>query len=309
MRTVRVATTYWCCGEKTVAANLRQALDMADLAGRDRADIFCLPELFRFSGKPHLKSRWSRRAESVPGPTTDALAAKAREYGMYVICPVLERRDNRLYNSAALIDRKGQVTGVYHKYVPTIGELEEGVLPGTQVEALATDFGKIGIAICFDLNFPDIQEQWRRLKADIIFWPSMFEGGALLRRWARYSQSYVVSATHGENARILDKTGDTLGLARWRQPFVAVNLNLDRGAYHWDTTHDKVSAIETKYGPNIQVEWLTPEGWILLTSQKRGLRLRRIEREFGLEPMVDYLARAYVERCRIAQDTCGEADR
>jgi predicted amidohydrolase len=298
MHNVRIATMYLTPTAGKPANKLKAGLDYADLAGQDKADIFCLPEFFGVF--EHIKGRWDKYAETVPGPTTDALARKARKHSMYVVCPLLEKRDGKLYNSAVLLDRKGKVAGIYCKHVPTIGELENGVVPGTEVKAFKTDFGKVGMAICFDLNFHDLKEKWRQQAPDIIFWPSAFEGGAPLQGWAQYCQAYVVSSTYGENARILDKNGDTLALARWQRPFVAATVNLDRAAYHWDYTQVKVPRIKRKYGADVSVENMTPEGWIFITSEKRGLTLRQLEREFRLERTMDYLLRARAMRDQAA---------
>ncbi len=154
MKLVRIATTYWTCGNLSPKENLKRACEMAELAGQEKADILCLPELF--SAEPS----WTK-PEPVPGPTTRALAAKARKHKMHIVCPVLQREGDLTYNSAVLLDRRGQVAGVYHKFVPTIGELEKGIAPGWDVPVFRTDVGRVGMAICFDLNFWDVAERLR----------------------------------------------------------------------------------------------------------------------------------------------------
>ena len=285
MKLVRIATTYWTAGRLSPAQNLKHACEMADQAALDKPDILCLPELF--SAKPGWKS-----PEPVPGPTTRALAAKAKKHKMYIVCPVLQKAGRNMFNSAVLLDRRGEVAGIYHKHVPTIGELELGILPGNDVPVFQTDFGKVGIAICFDLNFMDIAERYRLQGVQLIFWPSAFEGGALLNQWARHCRAYVVSSTHGENARILDVTGNVLAEGRWQDPLVTAEVNFDRGVYHWDLMNTIVPAIRKKYGPAVKVEFYTPEGYVVLTCVKPGLSLADLEREFKLERVDDYLNRA-----------------
>ena len=293
MKLVRIATTYWTAGRLSPAQNLKHACEMADQAALDKADILCLPELF--SAEPSWK-----KPEPVPGPTTRALAAKARKHKMYIVCPVLQKDGDKVFNSAALLDRRGRVAGIYHKHVPTIGELELGISPGGDVPVFQADFGKVGIAICFDLNFMDIAERLRQQGVQVIFWPSAFEGGALLNQWARHCRAYVASSTHGENARILDVTGSVLAEGRWQFPLVTAEVNFDRGVYHWDYTHPIVPAIRKKHGPAVKVECYTPEGYIVLTSLKPGLSLADLERQFKLERVDDYLARARAIRDRAA---------
>lgn len=267
-------------------------LDFADLAGQDQADIFCLPEMFCGDSRRFRLKKYLDRAEPVPGPTTDAMARKARKYGMYIVCPVIARDADGLRNTAVLLDRRGRIVGRYDKQVPTIGELEQGIRPGTEIQAIETDIGRIGFGICFDLNFADVMEAWRRQRPDLFFWPSAFEGGMLLSQWAVHLNAYVISSTHGEVAAIVDVTGRPLARARWQHPFVSATLNLERKLYHWDTTHVVYARLKRTYGPDVSGDFMVPECRIALTCEKPGLTLQRLEREFNLERCGDYLDRA-----------------
>ena len=125
-------------------------------------DIACLPEMFS-----------NRAPEPVPGPVTEKLAAWAREHSSYVIFGLRTKKGGIIYNTAVLMDRKGQIIGQYNKIHPTDGELKDGTTPGEDVgpPVFKTDFGTIGIQICFDVNW---REEWRHLKeqgAQIVFWP------------------------------------------------------------------------------------------------------------------------------------------
>jgi predicted amidohydrolase len=116
-----------------------------------KPDIICLPEVFAGGS-----------AEEVPGPTTNALAAMANEYGCYIICPVRARKGGKEYNSAVLLVRKGKVAGQYDKIHPVSTESERGIVPGSQPPPVfKTDFGTIGILICFDVNWTG---EWKSLK-------------------------------------------------------------------------------------------------------------------------------------------------
>ncbi len=100
-----------------VGENLRHAASMVEEAGRRGADVVCLPELFRsqyFCQKEDV-ARFDL-AEPMPGPSTEAFSAIARERNLVIVVPVFERRGPGLYhNSLAVIDRTGQIIGVYRK--------------------------------------------------------------------------------------------------------------------------------------------------------------------------------------------------
>src|SRR5579863_2142145 len=104
----RIATV--CQGKRfvaTVEENRAYVLDLLDLALRVRPDFVCLPENFTTVGLP--KPDAGTLAETVPGPTTERVAAYARRGGCYVLCPLLTQRDGRVCNSAVLLDRSGEV--------------------------------------------------------------------------------------------------------------------------------------------------------------------------------------------------------
>jgi predicted amidohydrolase len=72
------------------------------------------------------------------------------------------------YNVAILIDRKGRIKGHYRK----INLYSEKLTPGKKVKVFDTDFGKIGIVICWDLAFPELFMKMKKLGAEIVFCPA-----------------------------------------------------------------------------------------------------------------------------------------
>jgi predicted amidohydrolase len=134
------------------------------------ADIVCLPE---FSAAPVTDSKFA--SESIPGAATDAFAAIAAKYKMYVIVPLLEKTaGERHYNTAVLLDRSGKIVGKYrktHLCLPTCGEADT-TLPGDEIPVFKTDFGTIGITTCMDIHYPELYTTLALKDAEIIFWPS-----------------------------------------------------------------------------------------------------------------------------------------
>src|SRR5574340_1198328 len=135
-----------------------ETFDRMEAAAAFGPDIVCLPELFT-----------DAEPEPVPGPTTERVAQWAKAKGAYVICPIATKAERGKYNSAVLIDRSGGIVGQYHKMNPTEGELEKGTVPGPGATAFKTDFGTIGIQICFDVNWRQVWAGLKQQGADIIF--------------------------------------------------------------------------------------------------------------------------------------------
>ena len=260
---------------------LKLALDHLHTAGKNGVDIACLPE--EFSGT---------QAEPIPGPTTEAVAQLAKQYNMYVICPIREQAGDKQYNTAVLIDRKGQVAGYYRKVFIFWGE---GLHCSTDgVKVFDTDFGRIGILTCFDLNFPELWLKCDELNADIVFWPSAYGGGSPLNAYAILHHFYIVPVGAGN---IIDMTGTTMERVEKPRPqqFIAT-LDLDRTFVHEDFHPEKVKRMLEEHKDQIEVERsrsqedLAP--WWLFRSIAPGVKARDILKEHGIEPLRDYQHRS-----------------
>ena len=277
----------------TVEANLVKVVGLLERAGTTHPDIICLPEVFATHGVPY--ERVAEVAQPVPGPIIDVVAAQARRLSSYIICPLLERRGDLFYNSAVLLDRQGQVAGVYEKIHPVPGAdghmLERGLAPGQGAKVFDTDFGRIGILICFDINW---REEWAALKqmgAEVVFWPSAYEGGLPLQSRALDHHYYVVSSTTMLHSRIIDITGRILAETGTYNAIAELQIDLEKRVLSTDWNLEQVPAIRAKYGRDITIQMLLDEDMMTLQSQRPDLTVDDIVCEFGLEYWSDYIAR------------------
>jgi predicted amidohydrolase len=268
--------------EKPGRAMLQATLSRMDQAASFQPDIVCLPEAFT-RGDP----------EPVPGPTTEEIAAWARKHRSYVICPLKVRSDGAVTNSAVLIDRGGAVVGRYDKIRPTEGELKQSVQPGAlDPPVFQTDFGAIGIQICFDVNWPN---QWRRLReqgARIIFFPAAYPAARQLRSLAWENQCFVVSSTRDRPASILDVSGETLATTGKYRQWAAAKLPTGKRLFEIDFHVGKLREIERKYGDKVRVEWFHNDDLATLSSLDPQLTVEDLIAEFQLTPHADYIRRA-----------------
>ncbi|MGE5610771.1 MAG: carbon-nitrogen hydrolase family protein [Bacillota bacterium] len=270
---------------------LKLALEHLETAGQQGVHIACLPE--EFAGMT---------AESIPGPTVDAVAAMARKYGMYVVCPIREQAGSEQYNTAVLLDRRGKVAGQYRKVFVFWGE---GLLPSRDgVKAFDTDFGRISILTCFDLNFPELWQQADSLDVDIVFWPSAYTGGSPLNAMATLFHYYVVPVGAGN---IIDATGRTLEKLEQPRPaqFIAT-LDLDRTFIHWDFTKEKVEKLLREHRGEVEPEKDSgSQAWYLLRSTKPGVRVRELCAQYKIETLRQYQhrSREQINAARAARET------
>jgi predicted amidohydrolase len=289
-RNVRIATISYNGRGSSPEEKRAHGLALLDSAGAFQPDVACLPETFTGLGAGW--EGWRAAAEPLPGPTSDAAAEIARKHSMYVVCPILRRRGDRLHNAAALLDRSGEIVGAYHKNHPTLPEIEAGVTPGSETPVFETDFGRVGFAICFDLNFRDVIEGLARGGPELVFFPSMYCGGLQLQVWAHDFGVFVASAHSGGRSAVVDPLGRVLKWSSVYEPILVKEVNLDGVVCHIDENERKWPAIREKYGAAVELDVATDEARFRLISHHPTLTAWDVVEEFGLEPLPDYFGRS-----------------
>ncbi|MFA6569243.1 MAG: carbon-nitrogen hydrolase family protein [Victivallales bacterium] len=203
----------------------------------------------------------------------------------------LKKRD-RIYNSAVFIDDKGDFAGSYSKTFLTIGEIEQGLTPGNGAEIFDTKLGRLGGAICFDLNFAELRNQYISLKPDILVFPSMYHGGLMQQTWAYECRSFFVSALQFPGGGILDPFGQALALTDCYNGIARAKINLDRIMVHLDFNSGKFPEIQRKYGEEVRIDVPANIGPALIYSESDKRTATDIAEEFKLELLEDYLERS-----------------
>jgi predicted amidohydrolase len=258
---------------------LSLAIEHLETAGRQGADIACLPE--EFAGTT---------AETIPGPTVNAVADLARKYSMYVVCPIREQAaDGRQYNTAVLLDRQGKVQGRYRKLFVYWGEglhLGQGDVP-----VFDADFGRIAILTCFDLNFDELWQQAERKGAEIVFWPSAYGGGSPLNGYAMIHNYYVVAVGRGNMIDNLGRTIDNVEKPRPQQSIVT--LDLDRTLLHTNFNKEKLARLLREHrGEIVAEQFLDVESWYVLRALRPGVRVRDLCKQYQIETLREYRHRS-----------------
>ena len=117
--------------------------------------------------------------------------------------------NNVIRDSSTLIDRHGQIVGVYNKNQVTIGErIESGILYGRETPVFACDFGRVAFAICFDLNFDGLRLKYVKAKPDLIVFSSVYHGGLMQAYWAYSCRAHFVGAVAGLPCEIRNPRGE-----------------------------------------------------------------------------------------------------
>ncbi|HEY3324606.1 MAG TPA: carbon-nitrogen hydrolase family protein [Planctomycetota bacterium] len=279
-RQVRVAAIPIGCGGEH-DKKLKLALSHLATAGSQGVDIACLPEEFCGTAP--------KDAEPLNGPTVEAVSALAKKHKMWVVCPIREKGENAEYNTSVLIDRQGKTAGYYRKVFVFWGENANVSTDGVKV--FDTDFGRISILCCFDLNYQELWLDAEQKGAEIVLWPSAYGGGAPLNGNAMIHGYYIVPVGRGN---IIDCTGATLNSVEVprAQQYIAT-LDLDRTFVHKDFTGEKIKKLLAEHKDEVELERdCEMEGWYLLRSVKPGVRVRDLCKQYEIELLRDYRHRS-----------------
>lgn len=216
------------------AADLDATVAWIREAAAAGAKIICTQELFN---TPYFCRTQDPAcfdlAESVPGPTTDALAAVAGELGVVVVAALFERRALGVYhNTAAVIDADGSYLGKYRKmHIPQDPGFEEKFYftPGDLgYKVWDTKYGKISVLICWDQWFPEAARMAALAGAEIIFYPTAIGwlseekealGSAQHNAWECVQRGHAVA--NGCYVAAVNRVGMEGGTEFWGQSFVA----------------------------------------------------------------------------------------
>lgn len=249
-------------------------------------DVICLPESFYNSntdigGKFTIEQRINK-SEEVLNQFSDF----SKKNNCYTICSVdTPAGHGMFYISAVVIDRQGKRIGAYHKIHPTADEIKNGVMPGPLFQpVIQTDFGKIGVQICFDVLWDDGWEMYRKQGAEIIFFPSAFPGGQMINERAWKHKVVVVSSTRKGTSKICSITGEELAKTGfWNPQLCWAPVNLEKAFLHLWPFVQHFPAIQKKYGRKVDIKVFHEEEWAIIESLSPDVFVKDILKEFNLK--------------------------
>ncbi len=220
------------------ADNLTRACDALREAAKRGATLACLPELFRTQYFCQTEDPATfDLAEPIPGPTTEALAAVARETGMVIVGSIFERRAAGVYhNTAVVFEADGSLSGMYRKmHIPDDPLYYEKYYfaPGDLgFQAIPTSAGTVGTLVCWDQWYPEAARLTALRGADVLFYPTAIGwhprekaefGEAQHDAWRTMQRSHAIA--NGIYVAAVNRVGhegpSTGGIEFWGRSFVA----------------------------------------------------------------------------------------
>jgi N-carbamoylputrescine amidase len=229
---VTVAVVQMKCTEAK-EPNVAKAVDRIAEAAAAGADVVCLQELF--AGHYFCQSEDYARfaeAETLPGPTSERIAAAAKKHKVVVVGSFFERRTEGLYhNTAAVFERDGSTVGIYRKmHIPDDPLYYEKFFfaPGDLgFKSHRTSVGKIGVCVCWDQWYPEAARLTAMTGAQILFYPTAIGwhpaekaelGEAQHSSWETMMRSHAIA--NGVFVAAPNRTGFEGNLDFWGQSFV-----------------------------------------------------------------------------------------
>jgi N-carbamoylputrescine amidase len=220
-------------------ANLRNTLAAATRAVQSGAQILCTQELFR---TPYFCQSEDYAqfacAEPIPGPSTEAFQAFARQHGVVVVASLFEKRAAGLHhNTAVIIDADGSLLGIYRKmHIPDDPLYYEKFYftPGDLgFRAWQTRYAKIGVLICWDQWYPEAARLTALQGAQVLFYPTAIgwhpgekaeQGAQQYAAWETIQRSHAIA--NGCFVAAINRIGHERtiggdGIEFWGQSFVA----------------------------------------------------------------------------------------
>ena len=232
-KSVAVGLIQMSCGPDP-EANFKKALVRIKEAAKQGAQIVCLQELFRsqyFCQTEDIKL--FGLAETIPGPSTEALGRIAREKKIVIVASLFEKRTPGIYhNTAVIIDTNGKIAGKYRKmHIPDDPLYYEKFYftPGDLgFQTHDTKFGKVGALVCWDQWFPEAARLTALSGSQFLFYPTAIGwlpdetkemNEAQHAAWETIQRGHAIA--NGLYVVVVNRVGHEGKLTFWGQSFVA----------------------------------------------------------------------------------------
>lgn len=227
-----------------VRANLDALAGHMREAGAAGAKLVVFPECYLSGYMFDDRASALGAAISVDGAEMDEIAGLCGEHGIEVIVGFLEASGDKLYNSAAVVGAKG-VSGLHRKrHMPFLGAdrfVDEP--PGTELSLFDTGVGKVGIAICYEIRFPEIMRSLALAGADFVALPTNWpvQSAILAEQFTRVRAAenfiYLLVANRADEegdatflgqSQVIDPLGAVIGNSGRTQGLLTATVDVSR---------------------------------------------------------------------------------
>jgi predicted amidohydrolase len=238
------------------------------------------------------------------GDVAGKIEACAKRNGCYIIMPLVMREEGepaRYSNVALLVDREGHIAGMYRKVHPctdlNYALLEGGMTPGSDYPVFDCDFGRVGVQICYDVEYAEGWQALANKGAEIVAFPSETPQTARPSMYALQHRYYVVSATPRDHAAVYNPLGMIDAQATKEGEVLVHEIDLSYAITDWQSGLDGGESLKRKYGDKVGYTYYMGEDAGIFWSNDPTTSIGQMFKAFGYpEPGDD------TERARMLQD-------
>jgi predicted amidohydrolase len=214
---LRAASIQYRAVPSDKTENIRRLSDLVEEAALNGAGIIVLPEMCTTGLNIQNRAEAEILAEIIPGPTSNAFAELALRNRVYIVLGLAESdpATGKLYNSQIILASTGMIVGTYRK-IHTFGpDLNWADIGNLGYQAVTTEWGRIGLGICCDINYWEFvgflsgaqvgifafSTNWVGEEIPFSYWTEMLSGGS----------SYLIAANNwGDEGDIHFSGGSTI---------------------------------------------------------------------------------------------------
>lgn len=263
----------------------------------DQPDLIVLPEACDRPNGMNSKQQYEY-FEVRDNQILDYLSSIAGENHCYIAFGMKRKDDSGVWrNSCVMLNRSGDIAGIYDKNFPTPDEME-GIISSDNVGLIQTDFGTVGCAICFDLNFDELRERYAELKPDLIIYIGMYHGGLVQAQWAYSCRSWFVGSVGISNllSQIRNPFGEVVASSSNHYNYTVSTVNLDCELAHLDHNKKQLIALKKKYGKKVTIYDPGEVAVLMITSEDDNISAEDMVKEFDIETVDHYFDRTRSDR-------------
>lgn len=157
--------------EEKQRKNLKQIVEMLELAGKRKTDIVLFGEYANLHHRTWSEDKKEYVPDVIPGAFTDTVGERARRFKMNVALPMFGTYKGVLSSYVVLFNRSGKIVGCYQKAHPTMPEQGIGIMPGNDLTVYKLDCASVGIMTCMDIEYPEVAQVLMLRGADLLLFP------------------------------------------------------------------------------------------------------------------------------------------
>lgn len=246
----------------------------------------------------------AEQAVILEGPVLHVLGSAARRHHAWLVVPMVLRETGaagRLSNAAVLINREGEVAGLYRKAFPVAddrGVFEGGVTPGDTYPVFNCDFGKLGILICWDMSYEEVWDRLAAGGAEIVALPSASPQTIRPVAQALRHRYYVVNSTQRDNVSLVDPIGRIVVQVTDAPGVLVHQIDLSYAILHWTETLRGGEALTERYGHRVGYDYSQREDSGVFWSNDPQLTVGEMIRALGWREMPETIERVRAARER-----------